>query len=361
MRGVRASDRARTHLLPGSHAGGGERVSGPDAGGDEQPPEAEDTASVAALGPPLLVLTGPTGTGKSNLAVALAERIGGEVVACDALQVYRGLDAATGKPTEGQRARVPHWLVDIVDPRRDYSLADYVRDASRAIAAIHARGRVPIVAGGTGMYLRGLLKGIVEAPARDERLRERLRARLARDGPRRLHAILSRLDPGSAARVPPEDRQRVVRALELALSGGPSWSQRLAGEGTWSKPEERFRALKFALDLPREALARRLAERVGAFFDAGLCEEVDRLLAEGVPPGANAFKAIGYREVLRARLEGGDPRGTREEIVTATRRLAKRQRTWLRREPALRWLDAAEGDEALVARIEEAWRVLDSR
>ena len=349
--------------MPGSHARGDERVSGPDARGDDEPAEAEaeDAASRRAADPPLLVLTGPTGTGKSRLAVAVAERVGGEIVACDALQVYRGLDAATGKPTRDERARVPHWLVDVVDPRRDYSLADYVRDASRAIADVHARGRVPIVAGGTGMYLRGLLKGIVDAPARDERLRERLRARLARDGPRRLHAILARLDPASAARVPPEDRQRVVRALELSLSPGPSWSQRLSGQGTWSKPGERFRALKFALDLPRETLARTLAERVDAFFEAGLCEEVDRLLEEGVPPSANAFKAIGYREVLRARIDGSDPHDTREEIVVATRRLAKRQRTWLRREPALRWLDASEGDGALVARIEEAWRVLDSR
>jgi len=295
------------------------------------------------------------------VAVALAERIGGEVVGCDAVQVYRGLDAATGKPTADERRRVRHWVIDIVDPARDYSVADYVRDAGEAVASIVSRGRVPIVAGGTGMYLRGLLKGIVGAPARDEALRRRLTARLTRTGPRRLHAILARLDPASAARVPPEDRQRMLRALELAVSGGPSWSERLEGGGTWARPGERYRAVKFALDLPRPALALGLAERVDAFFAAGLCEEVDRLLAAGVPPTANALKAIGYREVVRARLEGIDPCATRDAIVAATRRLAKRQRTWLRREPGLRWLDATEGDDAVVARIASAWRVLDSR
>jgi tRNA dimethylallyltransferase len=300
-------------------------------------------------------LVGPTGTGKSRLAVSVALRIGGEVVGCDALQVYCGLDAATAKPNGRERERVPHWLLDIADPRRDYSLADYVRDADAAIAAIHARRRVPIVVGGTGMYLRGLLKGIVAAPPRDAGLRERLNSQATRFGSRRLHRLLASLDAASALRVPPQDAQRVVRALELALSSGETWSARLARMGTWSGAAERYRAMKFGLDLDRQVLADRLAARVDAFLAADLSGEIDRLLASGVPETANAFKGIGYREVLRARLERRDPKNARDEIVVATRQYAKRQRTWFRKEPGLVWIDAARGSDDLVATIVAAW------
>ncbi len=277
------------------------------------------------------------------------------MVGCDALQVYRGLDAATAKPSAKDRERVPHWLLDIADPRRDYSLAEYVRDADAAIAAILARGSVPVVVGGAGMYLRGLLKGIVAAPARDEALRARLNAQIARFGARRVHRLLATLDPATAQRVPPEDGQRIVRAIELALVSGETWSATLARSGTWSGGQERYRALKVGLDLDREALASRLAARVGTFFDADLPGEVERLLALGVPESANAFKGIGYREILRARSEGRDPAAMREAIVVATRQYAKRQRTWFRKEPGVVWLDASLGIDALVATVVGAW------
>ena len=280
----------------------------------------------------------------------------GEIVGCDALQVYRGFDAATAKPTREDRALIPHWLVDVADPRRDYSLADYVRDADAAIAAILARGHVPIVVGGTGMYLRGLLKGIVPAPARDETLRARLRRMAARFGAPRLHRWLRHRDPLSAARVPPGDTQRVVRGLEVALTAGPTWGQRLATGGTWALAGERYETMKFGLDLPREILNAQLEARVDGFFAAGLVAEVDRLLAEGVPAGANAFKAIGYREVVRARREGGEPEAQRDAIVQATRRYAKRQRTWFRSEPEVAWLDASGGLDTLAATIAAAFR-----
>jgi tRNA dimethylallyltransferase len=289
------------------------------------------------------------------VAARVAERLRGEVVGCDALQVYRGLDAATAKPSRDERARVPHWLVDCIDPRTDYSVADYVREADEAIAGILSRGRVPVVAGGTGMYLRGLLKGIFEAPPRNEAIRERLRARLARWGAPRLHRILARLDAASASRFPPQDGQRIVRALELALSRGETWSARLARAGTWSRPEERYRAMKFGLDMKPDLLATRLAARVDAFFDADLPGEVERLLASGVPESANAFKAIGYREMLVAKAQGSDPRSERDAIVVATRQYAKRQRTWFRGEPGVVWLDASLGPDALVARVVAAW------
>ncbi len=285
----------------------------------------------------------------------MAERLRGEVVGCDALQVYRGLDAATAKPTRLERERVPHWLVDCADPRRDYSVADYLCDADAAIAGILARGGVPVVVGGTGMYLRGLLKGIVPAPPRNESIRQRLRARLAHSGAPRLHRVLARLDAASAARLRPEDGQRVVRALEFALSRGETWSARLARSGTWSRPEERYRALKFGLDLKQNLLAERLAARVDAFFDADLPGEVERLIASGVPESANAFKGIGYRQMLRARALGSDPSDARDAIVVATRQYAKRQRTWFRSEPGVVWLDAASGIDALTARVVSAW------
>jgi len=262
---------------------------------------------------------------------------------------------ATGKPSAEDRSRVRHWLIDVADPRRDYSLAAYVREADTAIADIASRGAVPVVVGGTGMYLRGLLKGVVAAPARDEALRARLSGLAARFGAVRLHRLLAHIDPESAARVRPEDAQRIVRALELAQPAGESWSARLSRSGTWALPGERYRALKFGLDLERELLADRLARRADGFLAAGLVGEVERLLDEGVPAAANAFKGIGYREVLKARSEGRDPGGTREAIVIATRQYAKRQRTWFRKEPGLTWLDGALPIEALASRIAASW------
>jgi tRNA dimethylallyltransferase len=246
-------------------------------------------------------------------------------------------------------------LIDVADPRRDYSVADYVRDADAAIADIAARGLVPIVAGGTGMYLRGLLKGIVALPPRDEALRERLRKLLDRFGAPRLHRLLAALDPATATRVTVEDAQRIVRALELALATGETWSRRLLRDGTWASSAERYRALKFGLDVDRERLAERLAARVDTFFAAGLADEVAHLLDAGVPPSANALKGIGYREVLRARLERRPPMDTRDAVVIATRQLAKRQRTWFRKEPARARLAGAPDAEALAAAI-AAWR-----
>ena len=353
MRRLRPYDRSRAHVLPRSSARDGE----PNAGRVPRPhdPPSQDVALAGRAPTPILVVCGPTGTGKSRLALQVAERLGGEVVGCDALQVYRGLDAATAKPTRADRARVPHWLIDVADPRRDYSVADYVRDADAAIAGIVARGRVPVIAGGTGMYLRGLLKGLVAAPPRDEALRARLRSLLARYGAPRLHRLLAGLDAESAARIGPADAQRIVRALELALPGEDTWSARLARDGTWSRAGERYRAVKFGLDLERDALAERLAARVDAFLEAGLADEVDRLLARGVPATANAFRGIGYREVLLARTEGREPESTRDAIVVATRQYAKRQRTWFRREPGLVWLDAGRGIDALVAPVSDAW------
>jgi tRNA dimethylallyltransferase len=330
--------------LPRPPEGDRERSSGPPPDGPEAPPRLR-----------LLVVVGPTGTGKTDLAVELGTRLPGEVVACDALQVYRGLDAATGKPSREQRRIVPHHLLDVLDPSRDATMADWVLGAEAAISGIARRARVPIVTGGTGLYLRGLLRGVLPAPARDAVLRARLGRIAHRRGPRTLHSVLSRRDPASAARLTPADTQRLVRALELAWCGGRTWSERLAADGSWRDGRERYDALKVGLALDRAELARRLDARVDRFFADGLVDEVRRLRSGGLAAGANALRAIGYREVSAALDAGRDPDAVRAEVRIATRRYAKRQLTWFRAEPGIVWLDAARPLAALAAEVERRW------
>ena len=321
--------------MPGPPERHPQRVPGSDPGVGSSPRE-------------VLVILGPTGTGKSELAITLAGKLDGELIGCDALQVYRGFDLATAKPTPEARRRVPHHLVDEVDPGTDFTLADFVRRAQGAIEAIAQRGHLPIVVGGTGLYLRGLLLGIVDAPPRDETLRDRLHGVARRRGAASLHRWLARRDPESAQRLSPGDTQRIIRALELALSDEMTWSQRLRGAGTWAAGRERYHALKIGLDADREFLGGRLDARVDRFFQAGLVAEVQALLARGIPRDANAFKGIGYREVLAA-LEAGRPgEQAGAEVRRSTRRYAKRQRTWFRKEPNVIWLDAALPPEKLV-------------
>jgi tRNA dimethylallyltransferase len=285
----------------------------------------------------------------------LASRLDGEIINCDALQVYRGFDAATAKPPLEHRRRVPHHVVDCIEPGHDFNLAEFERLASDAVADIARRGRVPIVAGGTGLYLRGLLRGVVASPPRDEALRSRIRAIGERRGAQALHRWLGRLDPDSAARLPSGDVQRLARAVEFALLAGGTWSQRLSTEGTWHEGGERYRTLKIGLTMNRQRLYELLDARVDRFFDSGLIDEVRGLLARGVSPEANAFKAIGYREVLAALREGRDAAGVREDVQRSTRRFAKRQMTWFRREPEVVWLDAEAGAEELAERVVESW------
>lgn len=331
-------------------------MSGPPAADGPRGP-GRDTPDPIAAHPDLalLAILGPTGTGKSELAFELATRLDGEIVNCDAVQVYRGFDAATAKPPIDHRQRVRHHVVDCIEPDRDFNLAEFERLATEAISAIVGRDKVPIVAGGTGMYLRGLLRGIVASPGRDERLRSRIRAIGARRGAAALHRWLGRLDPDSATRIPSGDVQRLARAVEFALLDGGKWSERLRKQGTWEGRGERYRALKVGLAMDRQRLCERLDARVDRFFDGGLITEVQRLLADGVSPAANAFKAIGYREVLSALNEGREAEAVREEVKRNTRRFAKRQVTWFRRERGVVWLDAESGVAGLVERVDELW------
>lgn len=305
-------------------------------------------------------MVGSTGSGKSAVALGLARRLVGEIISCDSLQVYRGLETATARPSMEQRRSVPHHLIDHVDPRRDYSVADFIREADWAIRSVVHRGNVPIVAGGTGLYLRGLLRGIVDAPSRNPELRKRLRAMAGRRGIESMHRWLLRLDPSTAGRIGPRDRQRIVRALELALSGKGTWGEILERQGSWDRAQERYRVLKIGLQGDPERLGRRLDERVERFFAAGLVDEVRRLLERGVPPQANALRAIGYREVLAALERGQPPEQTVGEVQRNTRRYARRQRTWFRGEPGVIWIDADRPTEEVVDEAASLWRRFDA-
>jgi tRNA dimethylallyltransferase len=299
---------------------------------------------------PLLVLiVGPTAAGKTRVAAQVARKFAGEVVGADSIQVYRGLDAASDKPSAELRKEIPHHLIDIQDPGTDFSAGDYARLAAAAIDGIAGRRRLPIVAGGTGLYVRSLLRGLADLPGRRPELRERLERWEARRGEGCLHAMLRELDPLTADRLASRDRQRVIRAVEVALVEGRPLSAILA-----QRPfsEDLYPCLKIGLTAPRNLLNSRIDERVDDFFRQGLVEEVGRLLAAGIPPSANCFKALGYREVLR-HLAGDSGYDETIALVKAnTRRYARRQLTWFRKEPGIRWFEPEEDASGHYAEIE---------
>jgi tRNA dimethylallyltransferase len=293
---------------------------------------------------PLLVILGPTCSGKSSLALEVARHARGEIVNCDSLQLYRGMDIGTAKTPAAERGDVAHHLFDILEPWEVFSSGAYARAARDVLEQIRARGAVPVVAGGTGFYLKALMEGLADAPARDEKLRARLAER-ERKRPGSLHRILRRLDPLTARTIHPNDVQKTVRALEICLEARRPASAVLAAG---RRPLEGFRALKIGLRPPREALVERIHARTRQMFEQGLIEEVRGLLARGVPADAKAFEAIGYKEALaclqgRLRLEEAV-----ELAAVATRQYAKRQMTWFRREKDVIWLEGF-GTEPRVA------------
>lgn len=299
--------------------------------------------------PPVIVILGPTATGKSALGLEVAERIGGEIVNADALQVYRGLDVGTAKPTAEERARVPHHLVDALEPTERFSAGEFSRRARAAIGEIRARGARPIVVGGSGLYLRALLEGISPVPPGDPEVRARLRRRAEAEGVAALHAELAGLDPEAAGRIPAGDTQRVLRALEVVeVSGTPlsSWIAR--------RPygEDRLPAVRVGLTLPRTLLYDAIARRVARMLEKGWVAEVARLRAQGLEPAAPAFQAIGYRELARHLAGEWTLDRAVEETVRATRRYAKRQLTWFRKERDIIWLDARDAQHAPASVLE---------
>lgn len=293
----------------------------------------------------LIVVAGPTGSGKSDLALRLAETVDGEIVNYDSVQIYRGFDIGSAKPPLDQRQRVPHHLFDIVDAHDvEFSAADYAKRAREVCAGIEARGKRAILVGGTFFYLRALLSGLPEMPGRDEPLRARIRAIAARPrGPERLHRWLSKIDPRSGRRIAPADRHRVERALEVWISSGKPIS-------SWERDDDELPSVKLAFDVERKQLAAMLDERVEAMFGAGLVDET-RSLLEGYPAAARPFGTIGYKEaaaVVRGEMSEADAIA---ETRRRTRAYAKRQRTWLRAERNVHWLDASDRDQAFAAAL----------
>ena len=296
--------------------------------------------------PPLLVICGPTGVGKTAAAVHLAARLGIEVVSADSRQVYRGKDVATGKPTRVEQAAVPHHLLDVIEPDERYHAARFRKEALAGIDAIRKRGKLPVVVGGTGLYIRALLKGLDPAPPADPALRIRLEAVAAERGVPELHAQLAALDPVAARKLHPNDRVRIIRAIEKhGRSGGE--------EGGWSRAVSPWRVLLFGLCQERSVLNRRLEERARGMLSGGMMVEVKRLLGAGYDETTPGMAGIGYRQfaaVANGRMTEAEALAL---MVRDTRRYAKRQMTWFAREADLRWLDVDEtgGSEGAAERI----------
>jgi tRNA dimethylallyltransferase len=300
--------------------------------------------------PRFVAILGPTATGKSALALAIARHVGGEIVACDSTAIYRGFDIGTDKVPPRDQAGVPHHLVDVAEPTDVYTAARYAADAAAVIRAIHGRGHVPIVVGGTGFYYRALTRGLFPGPAADEGLRARLGRVAVQRGDAALHRWLSRVDPDSARRIQPRDRKRLIRALEVyCLTGRPL----TAHFAETMAPLPEFEAVAIGVRLPAPTLAERLARRVDAQFAAGLEDEVRGLLAGGVPRAARPFGGLVYRQMIEY-LDGvRDRDATRALIVQENRRYARRQLIWFRKEPTLVWFDGPGETASAAARVLE--------
>ena len=279
----------------------------------------------------IVVLSGPTASGKSALALTLAREFPVEIVNADSLQVYRHFDIGTAKPTAAERGEVPHHLIDVADPGEPYDAGRYVRDAERAIGEIRARGKVPMLVGGTGMYIRALLRGLDPLPS-DPRVREELSRRWEAEGGAALHAELARIDPATSAKVHPSDRLRVLRALEIAALAGIPPSRARA---SWGSAGARHACLFLALWPDRETLYRGIDARTEGMFRRGLVEEVEGLLAMGFDRSLKPMMALGYRHAAAHLLDGIPLSETIEAVKRDTRRYAKRQVTWLSSEPDL--------------------------
>jgi tRNA dimethylallyltransferase len=309
----------------------------------------------AARRPAIVAILGPTASGKSALGVALAASLGGEIVACDSTAVYRGFDIGTDKAGPAEQQGIPHHCVDIVEPTCEYTAADYARDAMAAVRGIRARGRLPVLVGGTGFYYRALARGIFPGPGRDDRVRGRLERIAARRGPGRLHRLLARVDAPSSARIQPQDRMRVVRALEVYFQSGRTLTDHFADTRA---PLEGWTIAGIVVHPPWEEIAERIRLRVEAQFARGIVDEVRALLARGVPPTARPFTGYVYRRVLEFVRGERDEASARELIVRENRQYARRQLIWFRKEPNLVWIQRA-GDRAET--IREAGRIIADR
>ncbi len=284
---------------------------------------------------PLIAVVGPTGSGKSALALRLAVLFGGEIVNCDSVQVYKGLDIGSAKTPVGERFGVPHHLLDVIAPESEVTAGDYARQAGVVLEGIRGRGALPVIAGGTGFYLRALLDGLSPAPMRNPELRARL-AIVAQRRPGALHRFLKKRDAKAAARIHENDHQKLMRAIEMA---GTVQEERRGVEG--------FRVLKIGLNPDRVALYEKLDRRCEWMFENGLLEETRALLESGVSASAKALGTLGYKQALAVLNEGMSVADAIAECQLRTRHYAKRQITWFRAEADLRWLSGFGGDEAV--------------
>ena len=296
---------------------------------------------------PLVVIAGPTGTGKTGLAIEIARQIGGEIVNYDSVQIYRGFDIGSAKPAMSQRAEIPHHLFDIISADEPFTAADFARHAAKVCVEIEGRQRRPVLVGGTSFYLRAFLAGLPELPAEQPALRSKIaRIRAGRRGPERLHALLKQCDPDSAARIAPADSHRVERALEVFFSSGrpiSSWRRPTA-----ESPEKP--SVKIALELPRELLMERLDHRVQEMYREGLIEETRRLMSQ-YDTRARPFSSIGYHEAVAVVAGTLSESQAISETRRRTRAYAKRQMTWLRGERNVHWFRATENTCALAGTV----------
>jgi tRNA dimethylallyltransferase len=326
------------------------------------------------IAPParLIVILGPTASGKSALAIELAKRLGGEILVCDSTQVYRHFDIGTAKVPLLDQGGIAHHLVDLVEPDEVFTAGDYRRHALLALDDLRRRSKLPILAAGTGLYLRALLEGLADAPTRSEELRDRLRRSAKRRGPVHLHKILSRLDPASATRIAPRDTQKIIRAIEMRILAGKPVAEIFSAGRSDSPNDDRrkvrsnalegYAITKIGLAPPRPALYARIDARVNEMLAAGWLDEVRALVASGVPENAKPFQFIGYAD-LRAHLEGRLALAAAvANTQQSTRRFAKRQLTWFRREPDVHWLNSfGEADETIAAALRIASEQADFR
>lgn len=305
--------------------------------------------------PRLVAILGPTAVGKSTLGIALARRFAGEIISCDSTAVYRGFDIGTDKVPFEQRGGILHHLIDVAGPMEEYSAARYAREAAGVIRDVSARGRLPILVGGTGLYYRALTRGFFPGPGRDSALRARLTRVAERRGPECLHRMLQRVDPASGARIQPQDRKRVIRALEVYRLTGRPLTEHFART---ESPLPEYEVIAIALRIPAELTAARVARRVDAQFEGGLLDEIRGLLASGIPETAHPFSGLVYRQALEHLHGARDEPATRALIVQENRKYARRQLIWFTKEPNLLWFyGAGERDET----VEEVTRAVARR
>jgi tRNA dimethylallyltransferase len=301
---------------------------------------------------PIIAIVGPTASGKSTLGIEIALQLNGEIINCDSVQVYKGIEIATAKVLPQERRGIPHHLIDFVSPNINYTAGDWAREAAKAIAEVENRDHVPLLVGGTGLYLRALRRPFFPSPPTDEKLRQRLNRIRERRGAKHLYRVLARLDPEMAEELYPRDWPRVQRAIEVRLQTGLPMSDQM---GLRPEPPETSRRLKiFAINPPRNELYARINARAEMHFAAGLVEEVGGLLDSGVPSNSNALGAHGYRRVVEY-LEGRrDLASAIEQTKLDVRHYAKRQLTWFRHEPDVVWFEGFGDDPVLQEKVLQA-------